>query len=132
MRFFILLFSFVFFQQSCFASHIYLEKEYQNVWCKSNDGKTEVILQDGTRIDCLTNDYAIEFDFANKWAESIGQALYYANCTNKKPGVVLIMEKPQTDLRYLNRLKSVASKYDIKIWIMTPNDMYSQCNKKCN
>lgn len=115
---------------SCFASHIYLEKDYQNHWCKANNGITEHILPDSARVDCLTKDYAIEFDFATKWAESIGQALYYAACTGKNAGVVLIMEKPQKDERYLSRLNAVAQKYNIKIWTMTPNDIPAQKYKK--
>ena len=107
----------------CFAAHCYLEKEYQNKWCKANNGTAEYILNDKTRIDCLTKDYAIEFDFASKWAESIGQALYYGLSTNKNAGVVLIMENPQKDIKYLLRLQEVAQKYNIKVWTMTPEDM---------
>lgn len=109
--------------KSCFAAHLYLEKEYQDVWCKAHNGELEYTLNDKTRIDCLTQDYAIEFDFAQKWAESIGQALYYALSTNKTAGVVLIMEHPEKDQKYLIRLQDVARKYNIKVWTMTPQDM---------
>lgn len=105
------------------SAHMYLEKEYQKQWCSLNKGQTEYILSDRTRIDCLTTDYAIEFDFANKWAESIGQSLYYALSTGKKAGVVLIMENGQKDLKYLKRLQDVSEKHNIKIWTMTPEDM---------
>lgn len=47
-------------------SRVYFERDYQNYWCSTNNGKTEVILDDKTRIDCLTNNYAIEMDFADK------------------------------------------------------------------
>ena len=93
---------------------MHLEKEYQNQWCKTNNGKTEVRLQDKTRIDCLTDKYAIEFDFASKWGESIGQSLYYAAVVHKKPGIVLIMDNETTDDKYLQRVKTVANKYKIK------------------
>lgn len=53
----------------------------------------EYKLEDNTRVDCLTPDYAVEFDFASKWAESIGQSLYYAQKTKRKPAVVLIMQQ---------------------------------------
>ncbi len=105
------------------AAHQYLEKEYQSQWCTANKGITEKILQDGARVDCITNEYAIEFDFANKWAESVGQALYYSISLNKPAGIVLIMENPQKDERYLKRLNAVAQKYNIKVWTMTPSDM---------
>ncbi len=110
-------------------AHLYKEKEYQKHWCSLNNGQTEVILQDNTRIDCLTKDYAIEFDFANKWAESIGQSLYYAACTDKKAGIVLIMENKQKDLKYLKRLKTISEKYNIQVWTISPTEMptYSNC-----
>ena len=76
----------------------------------------EYVLDDGARVDCLLPDYAVEFDFAEKWAESIGQALYYGLKTGRQPAVVLIMETPDKDFRHLNRLKVVAKKYNLKIW----------------
>src|SRR5574344_1361941 len=105
------------------CAHVYSEKTYQNQWCKANNGVTEYVLPDATRIDCLTNDYAIEFDFANKWAESIGQSLFYALSTGKKAGIVLIMERPQRDKKYYERVNNVAIKYNIKIWTMTSKDL---------
>ena len=75
------------------AKHRHLEKEYQAAWCSAHNGIMEYKLEDSTRVDCLTSDYAVEFDFASKWAESIGQSLYYAQRTKRKPAVVLIMEQ---------------------------------------
>lgn len=43
----------------------------------------EYRLSDNTRVDCMTDTLAVEFDFANKWAECIGQALYYGKQTKK-------------------------------------------------
>lgn len=101
------------------AEHIYLEKEYQEVWCRQMGGVTEYVLDDKTRVDCLTDEYAIEFDFAAKWAESIGQALYYGLKTSRKPGVVLIIER-EADRKYLPRLAAVAAQYGIQTWTMAP------------
>lgn len=81
----------------------------------------EYTLDDGARVDCLTDEYAIEFDFAPKWAESIGQALYYAEKTGKKPGVVLILEKAGEE-RFLKRLETVAKTHGITVWTMTNDD----------
>lgn len=101
-----------------YAKYQHLEKDYQNKWCAQNCGITEYRLPDGTRVDCLTQTHAIEFDFAKKWAESIGQSLYYSLMTNKKPGVVLIMENPDKEAKYLTRLKTVACKFSIDVWVM--------------
>ena len=61
----------------------YKESVYQNAWCSANSGVTEFENKDFTRVDCLTDTHAVEFDFANKWAEGIGQALHYQKMTNK-------------------------------------------------
>ncbi|MBS4068912.1 MAG: hypothetical protein KGZ62_09940 [Sulfurimonas sp.] len=103
--------------QPAVAGHLYREKEYQDAWCAKAGGVTEYTLDDGTRVDCLTDDYAIEFDFASKWAESVGQALYYSMQTGRQPGIVLILEK-ESDRRYLKRLKTLQTKFGFKIWTM--------------
>ena len=81
-----------------------VESYYVDQWCTSDFGRKEAILWDMTRVDCLTKDYAIEFDFAKKWAESIGQSLYYSKMTGKPPAVVLILTSP-ADYRYVKRLE---------------------------
>jgi len=105
--------------ESANAAHIHHEKYYQQIWCEQRGGITEYRLPDGTRVDCLLPEYAIEFDFANKWAESIGQSLYYGLMTERKPGVVLIFEKPK-DWRYLPRFNAVADEQNIKLWTTGP------------
>ena len=94
------------------------EKYYQNLWCVSHAGQTEVVLNDGSRADCITSDYAIEFDFAHKYTEAIGQSLEYSLQTGKHAGIVLIMENCEKDQKFLNKLLPVAEKYNIKVWIM--------------
>lgn len=91
------------------------EAYYVEQWCKPEFGKREHILLDKTRVDCLTKDYAIEFDFAKKWAESIGQALYYARMTEKMPAVALILTSP-SDMKYVKRVEKVDS--GIKIFLI--------------
>jgi len=53
-------------------------------------GEIEYRLPDRTRVDCLTDNFAIEYDFTHKWAEAIGQALHYSLMTGKNGGIVLI------------------------------------------
>lgn len=81
-----------------------VEAYYVNQWCTPDFGRKEAILWDMTRVDCLAKDYAIEFDFAKKWAESAGQSLYYAKMTGKAPAVVLILTNI-TDYRYVKRIE---------------------------
>lgn len=109
---------------SGFCAHCYPEKTYQAHWCSIHNGKQEVILNDKARADCVTKTHAIEFDFASKWAESIGQALYYAIATGLKPGIVLILENPQKEQKYLARVNAVAKKHGITVWTMKTSDLF--------
>lgn len=100
----------------CQAKHLHHENYYQNIYC---NGIKEYRLPDKTRIDCLTDNEVIEFDFAEKWAEGIGQVLHYSRMTNKQPTIMLIIEK-ESDYRYLKRLKPIADKENIKIRLLFP------------
>lgn len=98
----------------CSAANLHPEKYYQTQWCTEHGGKMEVVFEDGTRADCITETHAIEFDFGYKWAESIGQSLNYALQTNKRAGVVLIIETPG-DLKYWIRLNSIIEYHKLPI-----------------
>lgn len=87
------------------SKHLYSEKTYQKYWCDKHNGILEYKLKDKTRVDCLTDMLAVEFDFAPKWHECIGQALYYGKKTNKTPACVLILEHPEEEKRFLYRLR---------------------------
>ena len=100
------------------AKHLHKEKDYQEHFCKLLGGVSEYRLKDQTRVDCLLDDYAIEVDFAQKWAESIGQSLYYASQTSRKAAVLLIMEDDVKDQKYLRRLEDVSQRHKIDIWII--------------
>ena len=105
-----------FISSSVFAARQYNEAYYQEKWCKDK-GVTEYKLEDYTRVDCLTETHAIEFDFAKKWAEAIGQSLHYARMTGKQPGIVLIIEK-EKDFIYFNRIKPLCEELNIMLWQM--------------
>ena len=102
------------------ASHLYKEREYQQVWCSQHNGIIEYRLDDGSRVDCLTEEYAIEFDFASKWAEAVGQSLYYAIKTGKKAGIVLIVERSK-DWRHVQKLITLSQTLPIHFWIIEPS-----------
>lgn len=90
------------------------------------NGRIEVVLSDRTRVDILTDSHAIEVDFAENWAQSIGQALHYEGMTGKKAGVLLIM-KGYEEERFLERLMGVAAKHGIDVWVWNyTNDTYKK------
>ena len=101
------------------AKRIYSEKVYQTQWCNQHKGVMEYRLSDKTRVDCLTDTLAVEFDFANKWAECVGQSLYYSRQTNRQPACVLIMENGEKDLKYLYRLRKTAYKKGVNMRTFT-------------
>ena len=88
-----------------------LEADYVKMHCK---GEIEHVLNDKTRIDCLTDSYACEFDFAKKWYEGVGQALWYSEKTGKKPCLALIL-KTKEDYKYYNRAQELCDKQGIKL-----------------
>lgn len=82
-------------------------------------GVTEAVLHDRTRVDILTETHAYEVDWAKsgKHFEAIGQALYYAIVTEKKPGIYLLVKDRNTDMKYVYRTAIVCAKYDISLHV---------------
>ena len=112
---------FVLTPQICCAKRLHKEANYQNYWCKYHNGIIEYRNNDYTRVDCLTETNAVEFDFANKWAESIGQALHYQYLTGKRAKVVLILENPDKEMCYYQRVKKLGEIYNFDTEYITPN-----------
>lgn len=108
----------VIFTLSAFSQETLRKKEtyYQQAFALLIGGETEMILKDRTRVDIVTETHAIEVDFAEKWAESIGQALHYEGMTGKKAGVLLVI-RGREDERFLDRLMGVAAKHGIDVWV---------------
>jgi len=64
------------------------------------------VLIDGTRPDLMTTEYAIEVDWGPKWAEGVGQALYYAKVTSRTPAVLILTKEGEdrnNDIKYVLR-----------------------------
>jgi len=113
--------------------HPHSESSYQHAYCSMHNGIEEFELQDKTRIDCLTDDYAIEFDFANKWAESIGQAVHYALMSGKKPKIVLILDNKykQQQMVYYERVKKLGQVYNIDVEYVSDEILNLDKKKRC-
>jgi hypothetical protein len=104
---------------SLYGKQLHYEKDYQKAWCKDDVGIVEYVLPNKTRVDCLTDEYAIEFDFAKKVYEAIGQSLYYGIMTDRKPAIAIIVEDEDKDQRYLDILDTVLEHHDIKVFKVT-------------
>lgn len=112
------------------------EKDYQSHWCEENNGIMEVVLDDGprgSRVDCLTETHAIEFDFIHKWPESLAQSQYYAKMTERKPGIVLIIKDKNNPYNYvyIQRLLNTIAEYEsgIRFWFVYTDDIKPQGNR---
>jgi hypothetical protein len=116
----ILTLSFTILIAGCSSPEKINEKWYQQRWCEQKDGQVEVRLKDKTRCDCLTDDFAIEVDFAHKWAEAVGQSLHYAKMTDLQAGILLIVEDSK-DKKHLARLNNVINFHELPITVWTTN-----------
>jgi len=94
------------------------EAQYIRMINEKLQGQTEYSVNSG-RIDILTETHAIEVERANKWKQSIGQALWYGLQTSREPGIILIIEK-DSDYKYFIQLNTTlghAGLTDkIKVW----------------
>lgn len=67
--------------------------------------RVEVRLWDLTRVDMLTDDLAFEVDWAPKWAEGVGQALFYARMTEKRPALFILVKDLKKERHFLHRAR---------------------------
>jgi len=79
--------------------------------------ETEVVLSDGSRVDLLSDEYAIEVDWAPKWAESIGQSVHYGLLTGRKPAVILLLRDPVHEWPELVRAARVCGHLGIALFV---------------
>ncbi len=56
----------------------------------SCQGQIEVVLSDNSLVDCLTEQFAIDYEFTYQWSEAINRSLHNSWLTGKKAGIVLI------------------------------------------
>ena len=79
-------------------------------------GQTDYTLQDQSRVDCLTETHAFEVDWADgmKVYEAIGQSLYYASQTGKKPGILLLIRKDNSK-KHIRKVKEVIGAFNLPI-----------------
>ncbi len=95
------------------------EVHYQTIAAKLLDGAAEVTMADRTRCDIVTDTHAIEVDWNGKWGEAIGQSLHYALLTNKRAGIILIMDTPN-DTKESIRVNSIITSYKLPVtlWVI--------------
>jgi hypothetical protein len=92
------------------------EAFYSDKFCAEMSGKSEHVLKDLSRVDCLTDTHAYEFDWADgmKVYEAIGQSLYYASETGKDPGIYLLVRKKNSE-KHIRKVKRVIETFELPI-----------------
>lgn len=94
------------------------EAWYQDREC--TDGVKEFMNVDKTRTDCLipatthTPQVNIEYDFAHKWYECIGQALHYATLNGGTARCVLIIET-MDEIKYADRAQRTVNHHNLPV-----------------
>jgi hypothetical protein len=102
------------------VSNLYAsEKDISESWCNLMSGTSEFRTINGTYVDCLTSEYAVEAEFDYKWKESIGQSLHYAQATGKRPAILYI-KRPKSRVDYYTQLIDTITHHglNIKIFII--------------
>ena len=87
------------------------ENEISAVWCEKHGGESQKRMPNGTWADCVTEEFAVEFDFGRgmKPYECAGQAFRYADLIGKRPLCVLIMATDISARQFLRAIDKVAS-----------------------
>lgn len=93
------------------------ERYYQTIHCDELKGQKEYRLSDNTRVDCLTDYEAIEHDWAEKWAECVGQSLYYSIKTKKQPVCVLIGSKENL-IKHSKKIEEIKKEYNLPLKVI--------------
>lgn len=91
------------------------ELEWTKYIAESKNGIHQHICPDQSRVDVLTDEYAYEVEWANKWKEAPAQAILYSMLTNKKPAVVLLMKGKPSDKIYYLRCLAVCGKIGVRL-----------------
>ena len=98
------------------------ESSVNDSWCSSMSGITEFRTKDGTYVDCLTKELAIEAEYDFNWKEAIGQSLHYAETTQKKAGILLI-KRSTSKKDYYSELNRTIRRFDLPITIFITEEI---------
>jgi len=91
------------------------EREHAERIAIKYNAKVEVKLWDHTRVDLLNDTHAYEVDWVRKYAEGVGQALYYGVVTNKKPALILLVRDLVKESRYIYRAQTVCARAGVEL-----------------
>ncbi len=79
-------------------------------------GVPEVRTFDGSRVDVLTERYAIEVDWVKNWKTGPAQAVLYGAQLGREPAVILLTRGKPSEERYLHRAHTVCARIGVACW----------------
>lgn len=97
-------------------NQIWSKHDYIKEYCS---GVVKHKLQGHDFVDCLTKTHAIEYSHSDRWYYALSSSLFYSAETNKKAGIVLIVD-PKSKGEYLKRVYKTIDfhKLDIDVWVV--------------
>ena len=104
------------------------EPYYCRILAEMLDAEMEHVLFNDRRVDLLFTaggeDYATEVDWCQKWAEGIGQSIYYAAVTQRKAGLILLTKRSRKDdERDIASARLACSRTDIRLWTYSTKEL---------
>ena len=92
------------------------ESWYRDRLAECLGGTSEYRLPDGTRVDVLTADVAFEVDWPPNLWQAVGQALWYAKRTGRRPAIYLIARE-KTDSTWIDRARIICREQGILLFV---------------
>jgi hypothetical protein len=79
--------------------------------------ETEVRGWDGSRCDLLGADFVYEVDWARKWSEGVGQAVWYGVVFSRRAGLILLTVDRVAERDYLLRAAGACAAAGLKLLV---------------
>lgn len=92
------------------------ERAFSDLWCEEEGGEAQARLADGSKVDCLTAEYAVEFDTGKTGNayRCTGQAMYYAKVSGRKPLCILIQQEGISDTRFELAVRRIVPPVEVR------------------
>ena len=97
------------------------ESDFVTKWCDEMGGKEEYLLDERSRIDCELENYSVEFDWAEKGDECVGQANRYSYNTGNFGMCMLIFKETLSrpnKVKFFRRTKEASHGTNVEIRCM--------------
>lgn len=104
----------------CFGGEFLGEVEQSRILAERYGCAREVVLADGSRVDLVSRDYAVEVEWCEKWKEAPSQAVLYSVWTGKKPAVILLVGKGEASSEKMSilRCKLVCERMGVRLAVV--------------